>query len=91
MDTIKIMINGIPGNMAVNVASLAQNDGRFIVIPYSFLSDKTVDRLRMRLHRSNYFLLFVWFHCSAPRSLSICPAALSCHRRGWFRSVFLPW
>ncbi len=35
MDTIKIMINGIPGNMAVTVASLAQNDGRFIVIPYS--------------------------------------------------------
>lgn len=35
MDPIKIMINGIPGNMAVTVASLAQNDNRFCVIPYS--------------------------------------------------------
>ena len=35
MDPIKIMINGIPGNMATNVASLALNDNRFCVIPYS--------------------------------------------------------
>ena len=35
MDQIKIMVNGIPGNMAVTVASLAQNDDRFWVIPYS--------------------------------------------------------
>jgi len=35
MDPIKIMVNGMPGNMAVNVASHAQKDSRFNVIPYS--------------------------------------------------------
>ena len=35
MDPIKIMINGIPGNMAANVASVALNDNRFCVIPFS--------------------------------------------------------
>ena len=36
MNRIKIMVNGIPGNMAVNVAKHALDDERFEVIPYSF-------------------------------------------------------
>lgn len=36
MNKIKIMVNGIPGNMAVNVAKHALDDERFEVIPYSF-------------------------------------------------------
>ena len=43
MDQIKIMVNGIPGNMAVNVASLAQNDNRFCVIPYSLTGPEIQD------------------------------------------------
>ena len=35
MGPIKIMVNGIPGNMAVNVASLAERDNRFQVMPYA--------------------------------------------------------
>ncbi|MCD6399300.1 dihydrodipicolinate reductase [candidate division WOR-3 bacterium] len=35
MNRIKIMINGIPGNMAGNVAKHAINDDRFELIPYS--------------------------------------------------------
>ena len=35
MDRIRIMVNGIPGNMAVNVATHALKDGRFRVIPGS--------------------------------------------------------
>lgn len=36
MNRMKIMVNGIPGNMAVNVAKHALDDERFEVIPYSF-------------------------------------------------------
>ena len=36
MNRIKIMVNGIPGNMAVNVAKHALDDERFELIPYSF-------------------------------------------------------
>lgn len=35
MNRIKIMVNGIPGNMAGNVAKHAINDERFELIPYS--------------------------------------------------------
>ena len=35
MNRIKIMVNGIPGNMAGNVAKHAINDDRFELIPYS--------------------------------------------------------
>ena len=35
MNRIKIMVNGIPGNMAGNVAKYAINDDRFELIPYS--------------------------------------------------------
>ena len=36
MNRIKIMVNGIPGNMAVNVAKHALDDERLELIPYSF-------------------------------------------------------
>ena len=36
MNRIKIMVNGIPGNMAVNVAKHVLDDERFELIPYSF-------------------------------------------------------
>jgi 4-hydroxy-tetrahydrodipicolinate reductase len=35
MDNIKIMVNGLPGNMASNVASHALSDSRFELIPQS--------------------------------------------------------
>ena len=35
MEPIKIMVNGMPGNMAVRVADHAGRDNRFFVIPYS--------------------------------------------------------
>jgi hypothetical protein len=33
MESIKIMVNGLPGNMAINVATQALQDIRFHVIP----------------------------------------------------------
>ena len=36
MNRIKIMVNGIPGNMAVNVAKHVLDDERFELIPHSF-------------------------------------------------------
>ena len=35
MDTIKVMVNGLPGNMASKVAGHIQKDERFKLIPYS--------------------------------------------------------
>jgi 4-hydroxy-tetrahydrodipicolinate reductase len=35
MEPIKVMVNGIPGNMAVNVARLVMADNRFELVPYS--------------------------------------------------------
>lgn len=43
MNRIKIMVNGIPGNMAVNVAKHALDDERFEVIPYSFTGPEIVE------------------------------------------------
>jgi len=35
MERIKVMVNGIPGNMAVNVAKHVMNDSMFKLIPYA--------------------------------------------------------
>ncbi len=35
MDTIKVMVNGLPGNMARTVAQLVLKDARFELLPYS--------------------------------------------------------
>jgi 4-hydroxy-tetrahydrodipicolinate reductase len=35
MERIKVMVNGIPGNMAVNVAKYVMNDSMFELIPYA--------------------------------------------------------
>ncbi len=35
MDRIKVMVNGLPGNMALNVAQHVEQDNRFDLIPYS--------------------------------------------------------
>jgi len=35
MERIKVMVNGIPGNMAVNVAKHVMNDSMFELIPYA--------------------------------------------------------
>jgi 4-hydroxy-tetrahydrodipicolinate reductase len=35
MEPIKVMVNGIPGNMAVSVARLVMADNRFALVPYS--------------------------------------------------------
>jgi 4-hydroxy-tetrahydrodipicolinate reductase len=35
MESIKVMVNGIPGNMAVSVARLVMADNRFALVPYS--------------------------------------------------------
>ena len=43
MNRIKIMVNGIPGNMAVNVAKHALDDERFEVIPNSFTGPEIVE------------------------------------------------
>jgi len=55
MSRIKIMVNGIPGNMAVNVAKHALNDERFEVIAYSLTGPEiaetqyTIDSLNINL------------------------------------------
>ena len=55
MSRIKIMVNGIPGNMAVNVAKHALNDERFEVIAYSLTgpeiaeTQNTIDSLNINL------------------------------------------
>ncbi len=41
MDTIKIMVNGLPGNVATTIARHALNDERFQVIPISFTGPDT--------------------------------------------------
>jgi len=60
MDKIKVMVNGIPGNMAANVARHVNNDDRFELIPFSLtgpeIEDKDValDGIRIHLiHPSN--------------------------------------
>ncbi len=49
MKKIKVMVNGIPGNMAVNVAKHALDDERFEVIPYS-LTGPEVSWCTYRIH-----------------------------------------
>lgn len=39
LNKIKVMVNGIPGNMAINAARLISNDGRFELISYSLRGD----------------------------------------------------
>ena len=43
MGQIKIMVNGIPGNMAVNVAKHVLDDERFELISYSFTGPEIVE------------------------------------------------
>ncbi len=35
MNPIQIMVNGMPGNMAIRIATAAQNDTRFKLLPFS--------------------------------------------------------
>ncbi len=57
MNRIKLIVNGIPGNMAVNVAKHAANDERFELIPYSLTGPEItqteyfLDSLSVRLIR----------------------------------------
>jgi 4-hydroxy-tetrahydrodipicolinate reductase len=43
MDNIKIMVNGLPGNMASNVASHALSDSRFELIPQSLTGSEITE------------------------------------------------
>lgn len=55
MSRIKVMVNGMPGNMAANVARHVFNDSRFELIPLSLtgpeISEKEhkVDSINIRL------------------------------------------
>ena len=55
MDNIKIMVNGLPGNMASNVASHALSDSRFELIPQSLTgpeiteTETIIDSVSIRL------------------------------------------
>ncbi|MDX1706969.1 MAG: dihydrodipicolinate reductase [Desulfobacterales bacterium] len=55
MSGIKVMVNGIPGNMAVNVAEHILADARFGLVPYSLTgpeiqaSEHTVESIAIRL------------------------------------------
>ena len=55
MEPIKVMINGIPGDMAVNVARHVMADNRFEFVPYSLTGPEiqaaqhTVDAISVRL------------------------------------------
>ena len=55
MNPTKVMVNGIPGNMAVNVARQVLVDGRFDLVPYSLTgpeiqaTEYTVDAVSVRL------------------------------------------
>ncbi len=57
MGNIPIMVNGIPGNMAVNVARHVITDNRFTLIPYSLTgpeiqeTDHLIDRIKIHLIR----------------------------------------
>lgn len=57
MNRIKLMVNGIPGNMAVNAAEHALRDDRFELIPWSFTgpeiteSEYVIAGLAIRLTR----------------------------------------
>ena len=55
MEKIKVMINGIPGNMAVNVAKHALDDERFEVIPYSLTGPEVTEGK----HNINSFDIFL--------------------------------
>jgi 4-hydroxy-tetrahydrodipicolinate reductase len=43
MQKIKVMVNGIPGNMAANVAQLAASDPRLELIPHSLTGPEILD------------------------------------------------
>ncbi len=43
MDRIKVMVNGIPGNMAVNVAKHVMKDSMFELIPYALTGPEIVE------------------------------------------------
>ncbi|MFP4346802.1 MAG: dihydrodipicolinate reductase [Thermodesulfobacteriota bacterium] len=49
MEPINIMVNGIPGNVAVQVATHVQADGRFSLVPYSL----TGPEIETGAHRMN--------------------------------------
>jgi 4-hydroxy-tetrahydrodipicolinate reductase len=55
MEPIKVMVNGIPGNVAVNVAGLVMADNRFELVPYSLTgpeieaAEHTAEGVSMRL------------------------------------------
>ena len=57
MKRIKVMVNGIPGNMAVNIAQHALEDDRFELIPQSLtgpeitIKDYNIDSVSVRLIR----------------------------------------
>ena len=43
MSTIKLMVNGLPGNMAANIALHALQDDRFTLIPYSLTGPEILE------------------------------------------------
>ncbi|MBU4209305.1 MAG: hypothetical protein KKD12_06510 [Proteobacteria bacterium] len=43
MERIKVMVNGIPGNMAVNVAKHVMKDSMFELIPYALTGPEIVE------------------------------------------------
>ena len=43
MSTIKLMVNGLPGNMSANIALHALQDDRFTLIPYSLTGPEILD------------------------------------------------
>ncbi|MGD2021992.1 MAG: dihydrodipicolinate reductase, partial [Desulfobacterales bacterium] len=55
MSPIKVMVNGIPGNMAVNVARHIFADERFALVPFSLTgpeiqaSEHTLESIAIRL------------------------------------------
>jgi len=57
MNRIKVMVNGLPGNMATNVAKFARGDNRFELIPESLTgpeiteAEAVVDSVTIRLIR----------------------------------------
>lgn len=44
MDSIKVMVNGLPGRMAGAVARLVLSDSRFALIPFSFTGPEILER-----------------------------------------------
>ncbi|MDM8514800.1 dihydrodipicolinate reductase [Desulfobacterales bacterium HSG16] len=56
MNRVKIMINGMPGNMAVRVATMAAEDKRFEILPYS-LTGPEINDLECRVSNMNVSLI----------------------------------